>query len=174
MKGPRHADPTSGDITQDDGESFASRWSRRKLEGDGEDAPEAVKAPAPAEESTTERVLTDADLPAPESLSDGADFSGFLSPGVSEALRQKALKRLFSSAQFNVVDGLDDYAEDFTQFAALGEVVTHEMRRMLKASLEEQTSDEPSEPADEDSPETCAPTDLNQSIDDQAEKESDV
>jgi hypothetical protein len=124
-------------------ESFASRWSRRKLEGSDAQPEEDSGALSSllqgqaGPEPERERVISDQDLAPPESLSDDDDFSGFLSPDVSEALRQKALQRLFSAARFNVVDGLDDYAEDFTQFAPLGEVVTHEMRRLLEDRLDQ-------------------------------------
>ncbi|MEA3275109.1 MAG: DUF3305 domain-containing protein [Pseudomonadota bacterium] len=39
--------------------------------------------------------------------------------------------KLFTSPRFNVCDGLDDYAEDFTRFAPLGDLMTRQMRRML-------------------------------------------
>ena len=47
-------------------------------------------------------------------------------------MRKAALRKLFSQSRFNAVDGLDDYAEDYTRFEPLGNVVTHEMRRMLE------------------------------------------
>ena len=36
-------------------------------------------------------------------------------------------------------DGLDDYAEDFTSFAGLGDIVTHEMRRMFEKQKDKLT-----------------------------------
>jgi len=38
------------------------------------------------------------------------------------------MRRLFSSPEFNVRDGLDDYDEDYTQFQSLGNTVTAHMR----------------------------------------------
>ncbi len=67
-------------------------------------------------------------MPDIDSLDDDSDYSGFLSPGVSEALRKQALRRMFHSAAFNVCDGLDDYDEDFTSFEKLGDIVTADMR----------------------------------------------
>ena len=127
----------------DPSEGLLARWSRRKLEAAGTDQ----SAPPPIPEATEEQgvradiaadepALTDDDMPPIESLTEDSDYSVFLSPKVSEALRQQALQKLFRMTQFNVCDGLDDYAEDFTQFAGLGDIVTHEMRQMLERQKE--------------------------------------
>ncbi len=118
-------------------ESLLTRWSRRKSEAskNAETAPPETRKADGADtgdEAHADPELTDADMPPIESLTEDSDYSVFLSPKVSEALRQQALQKLFGSNSFNVCDGLDDYAEDFTNFAALGDIVTHEMRRMLE------------------------------------------
>ena len=135
------------DRGQDDG--FLARWSRRKTLARRE-SDSSGPAPAPVSTSSEaampeaadadldaepERLLTDADMPPLESLGPDSDYSGFLSRGVSEALRKKALARLFRSPAYNVVDGLDDYAEDFTKFAPLGDIVTADMRHQLEQRL---------------------------------------
>lgn len=79
-------------------------------------------------------VLTDADMPALESLDEHSDYSGFLSPGVSEKLRRRAMRKLFTAAVFNVRDGLDDYDEDFTQFEGLGDMVTSDMKHQAEVA----------------------------------------
>ncbi|HXK57735.1 MAG TPA: DUF3306 domain-containing protein, partial [Gammaproteobacteria bacterium] len=113
------------------GENPVERWSRLKRQSSGEAsdaAPQPLQAgeqPAPVEQ------LTDADMPDIESLTPDSDYTGFLSPQVSESLRRLALRRLFQGAQFNVRDGLDDYDQDFTGFAKLGGVVTADMRHLL-------------------------------------------
>ncbi|MDA8015423.1 MAG: DUF3306 domain-containing protein [Gammaproteobacteria bacterium] len=86
--------------------------------------PPVKSAPSPASPPQP----TDDDMPPIESLRDDSDFSGFLSPGVSEDLRRRALRRLFASAVFNVRDGLDDYDDDFRNFPPLGDLVTSDMR----------------------------------------------
>lgn len=63
------------------------------------------------------RVLSDADMPRVETLKDTDDYSVFMSPGVSEALRLQALRKLFHSAAFNRSDGLANYAEDYSTSA---------------------------------------------------------
>jgi hypothetical protein len=138
---------TGTDHGQDDG--FLARWSRRKSLARRESgSPNPAPAPVSAEsveampkaagadvDPEPERLLTDADMPPVESLGPDSDYSGFLSRGVSEALRRKALARLFRSPAYNIVDGLDDYAEDFTKFAPLGDIVTADMRHQLEQRL---------------------------------------
>ena len=98
--------------------------------------------------------LTDEDMPPLEELDQDADFSPFLSDGVSEALRQTALRKLFRSAKFNVCDGLDDYAEDYTKFAPLGDVITADMKYHMQRALDklEAMADAAEEGAGQDSP----------------------
>jgi hypothetical protein len=121
-------------------ESFLERWSRRKRGAGDADEPRGVvagpEAVGPEGAETDRPSLTDADMPPIESLGDDDDYSGFLGESVSEALRQAALRRLFRSAKFNVTDGLDDYAEDFTTFAPLGNVVTADMKHRARQLLD--------------------------------------
>ncbi|WP_025770872.1 DUF3306 domain-containing protein [Thioalkalivibrio sp. HK1] len=88
------------------------------------------------EGETEEKILTDADMPPIETLDEHSDYSGFLSPGVSEELRRRALRKLFLSAAFNVRDGLDDYDDDFTSFEALGDMVTADMKHQMEVEAE--------------------------------------
>ncbi len=73
-------------------------------------------------------------MPPLESLGASSDYSGFLSRGVSAALRRQALARLFHSPHLNVTDGLDDFDEDFTRFEALGDLITSDMRHQLEVA----------------------------------------
>jgi hypothetical protein len=126
-------------------ESFLERWSRRKRGAtDAEEAGSIVAGPEPAAAREAEAEtppLADADLPPIESLGDDDDYSDFLSEGVSESLRQAALRRLFRSPKFNVTDGLDDYAEDFTTFAPLGNIVTADMKHRAQQLLDKLAQD---------------------------------
>jgi ferredoxin len=54
-------------------------------------------------------------LPPVESLTMDSDFSAFMQPKVDEALKRRALKRLFSDPHFNVMDGLDVYIDDYSK-----------------------------------------------------------
>ena len=80
------------------------------------------EAPKPAP------VLTDEDMPDVASMDENSDYSGFMSEGVSEELRKIALRKLFSGVGFNIRDGLDDYDDDFRSFAALGDIITSDMK----------------------------------------------
>lgn len=128
-------DDSPTDLQEHGDGGFLSRWSRRKRElADAPDPqPPAVDADAQRAveiepDHAPEPLLTDADMPPIDSLDERSDYSGFLSPGVSRELRQLALRKLFRAASFNITDGLDDYDEDFTSFAKLGDIVTREMR----------------------------------------------
>lgn len=110
-------------------ESFVARWSRRKREAGGAtretDEPDKTHPGRDLEPHSTAvetaEELSDADMPPLASLGPDSDYSGFLSPGVSEELRRLALRKLFHSPIFNVTDGLDDYDDDFTSFGVLRE-----------------------------------------------------
>ncbi len=124
-------------------ETFASRWSRRKQAV--RDAVPATDAsqPGPAVGAEADSAsgacvpppapLAEADLPPLEALNEHSDYSGFLSPGVSEALRRRALRQLFGSSKFQFRDGLDDYDDDYRNFDSLGAVITADMRHRLDA-----------------------------------------
>jgi hypothetical protein len=163
-----------------DKESMLSRWSRRKLAAgqpaaasagapaqDGSDLADAPGAEAIAEQQAP---LTDADMPDVDSLREDSDFSGFMSPGVSDELRNLALRKLFHAPVFNIRDGLDDYDDDYTGFEQLGDIVTSDMKhqievqqRKLREALEQenQASD-------------AAGLDDVESIDDDAETDSEA
>jgi hypothetical protein len=141
-------EPAASTETDGEARSFYGRWSRRKRlardRGDADDAaaregggagdrPAMSPAPpAPGADGDAgpgaPKVLTDEDMPPLDSLGEDDDYSGFMSPGVSEALRTRALRKLFTSGKFNVVDGLNDYDDDFTSFEPLGDVITSDMR----------------------------------------------
>ena len=123
-----------------EGEAFLERWSRLKTTarrearsppGDGGDATHGGEAPTaarhPDTDGTAGRVLPDL-----ASLDQDADYSAFLAADVEPELRRRALRKLFHSPKFNVCDGLDDYCDDFTQFAPLGGIVTADMRHQLE------------------------------------------
>ncbi len=142
-RGDTPADPAQA-------ESLFARISRRKHEargveapgghGEVEGAPEAGAAtPDPA--SVGGALPTDADMPSVDSLTPDSDYSGFLSPQVSEGLRRLALRRLWRSPEFGVRDGLEIYDGDYTSFEALGGVVTAEMRHRLAVEARRQAQE---------------------------------
>ena len=71
-------------------------------------------------------------MPDIDSLTDDSDFTGFMSPGVSDELRNIALRKLFHAPVFNIRDGLDEYDEDYTSFEKLGDIVTCDMKHQIE------------------------------------------
>jgi hypothetical protein len=123
-----------------DDAGFLSRWSRRKVMArEGQplaDAPVAAAAPqrsasgaaaapdrpAAADVTPPTPARTAAEVaPAPSAptlddvnrLTPASDFSRFVAPEVGSDVRNAALKRLFADPQFNVMDGLDIYIDDY-------------------------------------------------------------
>ena len=124
-------------LRESDGEQdFLSRWSRRKAQARqtqtpqaptelNEQTPKAVSAKA--EQVVVKQEATDADLPPIDQLNENSDYSAFMSPKVSEHLRLTALRKLFHTPQFNVIDPVDQFALDWNGFTPLGSIVTHDM-----------------------------------------------
>ncbi|NNL17304.1 MAG: DUF3306 domain-containing protein [Boseongicola sp.] len=105
-------------------------WSRRKAgvlaEAEAEKA--AVEAKkladerAVLEEKSDEELLAELNLPDPESLRMGDDFSVFMTRAVPDRLRRRALRVLWrSNPTLANVDMLVDYGEDFTDAALVVE-----------------------------------------------------
>lgn len=124
--------------TAQEEESPLVRWSRRKHEARDRDADTKEQANTTSNEPVKSALLTDADMPSIESLNEDSDYSGFLSPKVSETLRKQALHKLFHCPTFNVRDGLDDYDGIYTEFEKLGDVVTADMRHQMEMEAKKQ------------------------------------
>ncbi len=142
MRHPYSESEDTGAPGAGEGEPFLRRWSRRKrgLDEESPDEMGGTDAPAGDPEPEPAPALTDAEMPDLSTIGDESDVSPFFSSGVSDDLRQAALKRLFRGPKFNIRDGLDDYDEDYRNFEALGDIVTTEMQRQqerLEARLRE-------------------------------------
>lgn len=141
--------PETGEIAAPREEGLLRRWSRRKAQERQETLPPApadAEATGVTESSGPENVpdvpvLTDADMPPIESLDKDSDYRPFLSPGVSAALRTRALRRLFHSGLFNERCPLESEYYDCHGYEPLGSVITHEMREEMEraaAALKDQ------------------------------------
>jgi hypothetical protein len=123
----------------DDGDSFLSRWSRRKAgvragvavmaepvvaPAAPTPAPAALApaAPAPMDAAAAAQPEPDhanaADVPPPTMadvarLTRDSDYTPYLGSAVSPEVKNAALKQLFSDPHFNVMDGLDTYIGDY-------------------------------------------------------------
>ncbi len=81
-------------------------------------AAEARAVPEPAQRSGETHPVASDSAVAPalapiESLTPASDFKPFMQAGIDAATRNAALKRLFADPQFNVMDGLDVYIDDY-------------------------------------------------------------
>jgi hypothetical protein len=115
---------------RDDEKGFLSRWSQRKRsaeealpaetakqEGGGKlEQAAATAGPAPADPES----IDPKDLPDIDSLDATSDFTVFLKKGVPQALKRRALRRLWQvDPAFSVHDGLTDYNLDYTDAATV-------------------------------------------------------
>ncbi|GAA0775838.1 DUF3306 domain-containing protein [Roseibium denhamense] len=103
-------------------------WSRRKAAVRAAEAAEQDEAAAVAaaekraalKDKPDAEILDELELPDPDTLSDQDDFKPFLSDTVPERLRRRALRRLWTvNPVLANVDGLVDYADDFTDAATV-------------------------------------------------------
>jgi hypothetical protein len=154
----------------DNDEGFLSRWSKRKaLVKQGEVAPakepappadshpnllpasvkEQMLSPSPAQGEGRVGVEPQEKLPQPTmddvaALTKESDFSRFVAPHVDPSVKNAAMKKLFASEpQFNVMDGLDVYIDDYNKFepiakSTLRQLVTARMLGLIDDELEEQ------------------------------------
>jgi len=115
-------------IKDDKEQGFLSRWSRRKLQ------PESEEQLEPESEAAAEVVSTEQVDPSDEV--DQQDLPSWQQQDADPDLKKQALNALFKQAEFNELDYLNEYDEDYTTFPKLGNVVTQEMKRMLKLAEE--------------------------------------
>jgi len=149
----------------DAAEPFLQRWSRLKSAtrdaGRSSDPPDETTPPSQVDKGPPEPPASAGGaapaaiaLPDLESLGPDSDYSAFLGRDIDVSLRRAALRKLFRSPKFNVLDGLDDYCGDFTQFAPLAGIVTADMRHHVERAAKELLSSDkvtgPRLPADEE------------------------
>ena len=108
------------------GDDLFRRWTDRKRRVARQEADEAraeaeqarqpeEDAPDPGEPETEDEILARLELPDPDTLQPGDDFKAFMAAGVPEAIRRRALRRLWrSNPVLANLDGLNDYDVDYT------------------------------------------------------------
>ncbi|GAA6180503.1 hypothetical protein NBRC116594_19410 [Shimia sp. NS0008-38b] len=101
-------------------------WARRKAavaaeataEVQAEEQAVLAAAHAELEEKPDSEILAELELPDPDTLKQGDDFTVFLAKAVPERIRRRALRKLWlSNPVLANVDALVDYGEDFTDSA---------------------------------------------------------
>ena len=105
-------------------------WARRKAKVQEETQAEQAAVEqkilfeqhAAMEEKTDAKLLEELELPDPDTLKMGDDFSVFMSKAVPDRIRRRALRTLWrSNPVLANVDMLVDYGEDFTDSAMVVE-----------------------------------------------------
>ena len=143
----------------------ADFWSRRKAavraEAEAEQAEKVAEAVAEErarlEEKPDEEILEVLGLPDPDSLTESDDFKRFLGSAVPERLRRRALRRLWTlNPVLANLDGLVDYAEDYTDAATvISDLQTvYQVGKGMFDKFAELTEDRPE--ADPEDPQTAA------------------
>ena len=108
-------------------DGFFARWSRRKVQQREQremPAPEAPPAapvvppaavPAAAVDAAPEPTPAEAPptLEEAAALTPASDFTRFVARDVAPEVKNAALKKLFADPQFNLMDGLDIYIDDY-------------------------------------------------------------
>ncbi len=151
-------------MKQAEPESRLSRWSRRKqqtaeetqkedlalnLEQQSQVENELETLTSEDQQNEAQQpVLSDADMEPVEGLTEESDFSKFMSSGVSDKLRNLALRKLFHAPIFNIRDGLDEYDGDYTWFEKLGDIVTADMRHQMELEANKKLEQEAREIAE--------------------------
>jgi len=153
------------DEIKDDG-GFIGRWSKRKTAdrtGEPLELDEiSEKSEIVAGEEQAE--IADEDLPIPEDLPDietldkDSDFTLFMRKGTPEHLKRLALRKLFQSdPALAVLDGLNDYDEDYSMIGMVAEAVSTRYKPGKgivdpdeEKELEEKSKDEGEEIVEED------------------------
>lgn len=156
---------------------FFSRWSQRREQVATEEA--AVKTQTTAEEFTEDkaeevtlepvavqesqasltqtdedpnRILTAEDLPNPDEIEIGGSFAKFMGANVDPAAKTAALRALWKQPHFNEIDGLLEYALDYSNQPKLTPEVSAELAqkvfRFITKDSEESDEDPTSRPED--------------------------
>ncbi len=123
-------------------------WGRRKaavaaeMEHESREAEqsELAETHAALEDKDDSAILAELDLPDPDTLEQGDDFSVFLAKAVPERIRRRALRKLWLSNPILAnVDNLVDYGEDYTDSAVVieGMQTAYQVGKGMLKHLEE-------------------------------------
>ncbi|WIY26048.1 DUF3306 domain-containing protein [Parasedimentitalea psychrophila] len=139
-------------------------WARRKAgveaevvaDARAEDVALAEQRAAELGDKSDAELLAELQLPDPDSLGEGDDFTVFLTETIPARIRTRALRRLWlSNPVLANVDGLVDYGEDFTDAACaveniqtayqVGKGMTAHVDEMARQAAEEAEAQEAQE-----------------------------
>jgi len=170
-------------------ENFFDRWSRRKKEAREEVPPpptvEEAEKPADARVETA-AVLPEArhptaglptegqeEVPPPtladaQALTPESDFRPFVGRNVAPEVKNTAFKKLFADPQFNVMDGMDTYIDDYSESTPIPGNVLRQMAsakflKLFDDEEEEERKAQETAGKSAETPQDAAPTDVAQS-----------
>lgn len=139
-----------------------ARWSLRRQQVQQEEeaeqmaqhSPEQATAtiePAnetsPVESSDDNKILMAADLPDPESIEVGGSFASFMANNVDPNAKAAALRALWKQPHYSEIDGLLEYALDYTNQPKLSPEVSAELAKKVFRHLNK--DDEQQDPPNE-------------------------
>lgn len=135
---------------------FFSRWSQRREQVAAEEAalaaqttaenlaevkPDTTAEPAattsepqdalPKTDEDPNRILTAEELPNPEEIEIGGSFAKFMGANVDPAAKTAALRALWKQPHFNEIDGLLEYALDYSNQPKLTPEVSAELAQKV-------------------------------------------
>ena len=130
---------------------FLSRWNLRrqkveeeKLAEEAEAAKQAqqtadeqqaeepvVEAEMSAADTAEDKVLGAEDLPDPEKIEVGGSFASFMADNVDPAAKTAALRALWKQPHYNEIDGLLEYALDYSNQPKLSADVSQELTKKI-------------------------------------------
>ena len=162
---------------------FLGRWARRKtevLQGKPLQEPAIAEKPVPPAAASAQAVSTQVavSLKAPPEALDGAppaekllsledvktltqesDFTPFMARNVGSEVRNAAMKKLFSDPQFNIMDGLDIYIDDYSKSDPIPESMLRQMASAKFLNLFEEEDVENNENQEASQASAVAPSD---------------
>ena len=144
-------------------ETFLSRWSRRKAQKQSGEALAPAAEPVEPQPIVAENepglplAPVEAEVAAPAAappeplptledvaaLTRESSYARFVAPGVDENVKRAAMKKLFADPQFNLMDGLDTYIDDYGKpdpipQAMLRQMVQSQMLRLFEDDAEKE------------------------------------
>lgn len=95
------------------------------------------------EQAATETVLQADELPDPDSIEVGGSFASFMAKNVDPAAKAAALRALWKQPQYGHIDGLLEYALDYTNQPKLSAEVSAELaKKVFKHVIEKEEAPE--------------------------------
>ncbi|MGS0681086.1 DUF3306 domain-containing protein [Shewanella sp. 125m-7] len=97
---------------------------------------------ATATDTPADKILTAADLPDPEKIEVGGSFASFMGANVDPAAKSAALKALWKQPHYSEIDGLLEYALDYSNQPKLTPEVSAELFKKVFRHIVKDEDDE--------------------------------